>query len=294
MEKVEVLLGALNPAEEKYSYRQSQQIKMQTGFIGHLRADFGSTGKEFFSSWFEFNKALKTQEFSDELDTIIYSLRSKGKLLQDRDTLKSFCLSHPEWRLSDDYGYYGVRINTQNYAYILRLIPRKGDYNLYCHCYVRDRLNNHIRNAEKGIRFIDSSYNEQFRINDGDDIRITTEDGTKFDRTCRYIDLYHVEVGSELYHICQFAELVEKNGWKVEPARQKTGIDSVQVGDHVICFDDYLSHDYVEHELVIESIESDPEEGTVLFGKDLSFPEENSEDYITRVTKANFISIKES
>lgn len=33
------------PEERKYTYRQNQQISMQTGLIGYLRADFGSSGK---------------------------------------------------------------------------------------------------------------------------------------------------------------------------------------------------------------------------------------------------------
>lgn len=39
------------------------------------------------------------------------------------------------------------------------------------------------------------------------------------DRICRYIDDYHVEVGRNLYHICQFAELMERNGNTVIPLR---------------------------------------------------------------------------
>ena len=38
-------------------------------------------------------------------------------------------------------------------------------------------------------------------------------------------------------------------------------ITNVKVGDHVICFDEYL-HDYEEHELIIHHIESDPEYAT--------------------------------
>ena len=41
-------------------------------------------------------------------------------------------------------------------------------------------------------------------------------------RVCRYIDENHVEIGNGwngLYHICQFAELLEKNGNTVIPLR---------------------------------------------------------------------------
>ncbi len=79
-----------------------------------------------------------------------------------------------------------------------------------------------IKQAEKGIRFIDPRYKELFRIPDGDPIRIQYQDGTHSDRTCRYIDEYHVEVGSgwnSLLHICQFAEMMERNGSTVIPLR---------------------------------------------------------------------------
>lgn len=34
--------------EQNYTYSQSQQISMQTGFIGYLRADMDSNGEGFF------------------------------------------------------------------------------------------------------------------------------------------------------------------------------------------------------------------------------------------------------
>ncbi len=46
--------------------------------------------------------------------------------------------------------------------------------------------------------------------------------GTTSLRTCRYIDDYHLEVGSYVYHICEFAEHCERNGHTVEPAEKTT------------------------------------------------------------------------
>ena len=68
----------LNTDERKYTYAQSSQIDGQTGSIGHLRGDFGSGGKEFFSSWFDHRRDLKTDEFKNELDEVINTLRSEG------------------------------------------------------------------------------------------------------------------------------------------------------------------------------------------------------------------------
>ena len=41
------------------------------------------------------------------------------------------------------------------------------------------------------------------------------------ERECRYIDDYHTKIGLNIYHICEFAELCEKNGHTVEPAEKE-------------------------------------------------------------------------
>ena len=64
-------LRELTQPEQKYTYRQSHQLGAQTGCIGYLRGDFGSTGKEFYSSWFDNMAYLKTPEFQAELDTVV-------------------------------------------------------------------------------------------------------------------------------------------------------------------------------------------------------------------------------
>ena len=112
---------------------------------------------------------------------------------------------------------YGFRVDTENYAYLLRCNPTKGDYNFYCFCYERKWLDRHMQNARSGIRFITPDYKEIFRIQDDDKIRIVQPDGKTRDFTCRYIDDCHLEVGSGLYHICEFAEIMEHNGSKVKP-----------------------------------------------------------------------------
>jgi hypothetical protein len=210
--------SVMKPEERNYTYSQSQQISMQTGCIGHLRADMDSNGEGFFSSWDDFRKDLKTQEFKDELDAVINELREDGGILHNRGALSKFCFSTPDSSFGNDREY-GVRVDTEKYAYLMRLNPYKGEYNLYCYCYVRDWLNKHLKQAERGIRFITPNYDEKFRIPDGDQIRITSSWGEKNDYTCRYIDDYHLEVGRNLYHICELAERMEQNGAAITPLR---------------------------------------------------------------------------
>ena len=155
---------AMIEAEDKYTFRQSTQISMQTGLIGHLRADMDTDGNGFFSSWFDFREELKTDEFKAEFDDVINSLREEGDILHNRRALAKYCYCTPQSRMQGEPGYYGVRVDTEKYAYLLRLNPDRGEYNLYCYCYRRDWLDQHLKDAEKGIRFIDSHYKELFRM----------------------------------------------------------------------------------------------------------------------------------
>lgn len=82
-------IRALYSDEQKYTYRQSTQIEGQTGSIGYLRGDFGAGGKEFFSSWFDHRRDLKTDEVKSALDEVINALRSEEYgLLKSRTAMR--------------------------------------------------------------------------------------------------------------------------------------------------------------------------------------------------------------
>ncbi len=207
---------------EKYTFRQSNQLYQQTGCIGYLRADLGSSGTEFHSTWNDTCSFFKTDEFKKEFDDVINALRldeKYGKMLGDRTGLSKYCHDNAKQYSGDDKQYFGVKVDTDNHTYLLRLNPNRGEYNLYCYCYVKKYLETQLVQASKGIKFITPSYRPVFTIPDGDQIRIIHPDGERYDKTCRYIDDYHTEVGDRLYHICEFAELMERNGSKVIPLR---------------------------------------------------------------------------
>jgi hypothetical protein len=74
-----------------------------------------------------------------------------------------------------------------------------------------------LEDVRKDIRFIDSRYNELFRIKDGDRVKITRYDSEVFVKPCRFIDETHIVVGNDTYHICEFAEHMERNGNQYVP-----------------------------------------------------------------------------
>ena len=87
-------LREMTQSEQKYTYRQSHQLDAQTGCIGYLRGNFGSTGKEFYSGWFDNMAYLKTPEFKVELDKVVNALREDtqyGSILADRSSLSNAC-----------------------------------------------------------------------------------------------------------------------------------------------------------------------------------------------------------
>lgn len=63
----------------------------------------------------------------------------------------------------------------------------------------------------KDIRFIDSHYNDLFRVADGGCIQIDTGNETVI-KPCTFIDEYHTQIGNNVFHICEFAEVMERNG----------------------------------------------------------------------------------
>lgn len=212
-------IRVMTPDEQKYTYAQSQQLRGQTGSIGYLRGDFGTNGAGFYTSWFDHQPELKTTKFCYDLDTVITELRRKHLgLLQSRDTMLNYVGQQPDSRMTSDRGtQFGFRVDTEKHAFLFRCNPSRGDYNFYCFCYVREWLDHHMQKASRGIGFIDPNYNELFRIPDGGQIAVTSANGTRLTKTCRYIDDTHVEVGGELYHSCQFAEMLERSGTTCEP-----------------------------------------------------------------------------
>lgn len=223
---MEMKVKPMTAEERKYSYTQSRQLMMQTGCIGHLRADFGS-GNEFYSTWDDHRPEMKTERFMGEFDEVINALREDkqyGGLLKCRSEMISFCHRHPASGFEGNYTQeYGFRVNTEYYSYLLRLNPNKGDYNLYCYCYQRQMLERHMKKARNGVRFVTTQYEKKFTVPDGEKIRVTTPDGEKLDRTVRFIDDYHLEIhekwGENCYHICEFAELNDAAGNVVVPLR---------------------------------------------------------------------------
>lgn len=137
---------AMTPEERKYSYTQDADTIRRSGCIGHLRVDMDTNGTGFFSSWDNHNADLKTQDFKDQFDEVINALRfdeQYGGILQNRSSLASCCFKTPESDFGNDREF-GFRVDTEEYSYMLRLNPNKGEYAAYIYAYDRDMLDSEL------------------------------------------------------------------------------------------------------------------------------------------------------
>lgn len=74
---------------------------------------------------------------------------------------------------------------------------------------------------EHSIRFINSGYDTLFRIPDGGTVEVRFPDRT-FTAKCEYLDDYHTKIGDTVFHICEFAELLEHQTGTVHPEPETT------------------------------------------------------------------------
>lgn len=210
---MELTIRPVTPEEQPYLYSRDIDVDARAGCVGHLRGDFDRGGESFFTTWFDHRSYLNEAEFKAEFDEVINTLRKD--MLSNRAGMRRYCRENGGEEIA--VGTYGFRVDSAEHSYLVRCFPSQGNYEFYVYAYKTDLLDKHMNNASRQNRFIDSSYNELFRVPDGGNIVITYSDGSRTSARCEYIDDYHFSLNGECYHICQFAETLEKNGASCAP-----------------------------------------------------------------------------
>ena len=104
------------------------------GTVGHVRMDFGSSGKGFHHSWWPHNgDRFNTDEFKGELQEVVDMLRADGPL-KDLASMRAFCYRNGGG-ITQDGRCFGYIVETEHYRYCLRCTPSPGDYQGYLYCY---------------------------------------------------------------------------------------------------------------------------------------------------------------
>ena len=218
---MDMIIRPATPAERLYAYEQRIEIAERCGNPGYLWGALDNSGTVFVNSWETFVRSQNTPEFKAEFNTVLDMLRFDeryGHALKNRSTMITYCLDHSQGSFRNGYEY-AFRADTQGYSYLIRCTPAGEDNHVYIYPYRRDCLDRHMKQAEKGIRFITLDGKEKFRVQDGDMVRIMTGAESHLDRMARYVDDCHAEIGGSLYHIREFAEWMENSGSQVIPMR---------------------------------------------------------------------------
>ena len=222
---MELTIRPATPTEQLYAYKQSAQIAERCGNPGCLRGELDNTGTVFLNHWDTYVPSQNTPEFKAEFNTVLDMLRFDeryGQVLKNRTAMIACCLDYPQGPFDSGHEYV-FRADTQDYAYLIRCIPFGEDNHVYIYPYRRDLLNQHMKQAEKGVCFLTIEGREKFRVPDGESIQITTSGAGTRSNTVRYVDASHFLIvtryDSYLYHINEFPEWLERHDGKVIPLR---------------------------------------------------------------------------
>ncbi len=219
---MELTLRTATLAERLYANEQSSRIAELCGSPGYLFGDLDNTGSVFLNSWMRNVPSENTPEFKAEFNTVLDMFRFDeryGHVIKNRTTMIGFCFAHPDGQLADRHEYV-FRADTREYAYLVRCAPNAENDHAYVYPYRRELLDRHMKQAEKGIRFVGPDNREKFRIPDGESVRIVTDEGMTRDRVARYVDDRHVEIGiNDLHDIRELAERLGHIGSKIIPMR---------------------------------------------------------------------------
>jgi len=128
---MEYELQPFEPNERDLFYRLDGKSAKRHGAIGYMRADFGRNGNDFYTTWFDNQRHLKSSTFKAEFDKVINYLRLG--IFADRVTMKTFCSENSAVSLGERGT--GFKLNCAGYSYYLRCNPGQSDYDAYIFAY---------------------------------------------------------------------------------------------------------------------------------------------------------------
>lgn len=105
--------------------------------IGHLRGDFGSSGEEFWATWWPHKAhAANTIVFKSEFDALVNYLRTN--LLASLSSMRRYISVNPSMHIPHVDDGYGYRIQTGRHDNYIRCSLFRGDYNFNIFCYLKE------------------------------------------------------------------------------------------------------------------------------------------------------------
>lgn len=128
------ILQVARSEDQDLSYSASSE-EHNPKLIGHMRGDFAG-GQEFHHSWFDYQPAFNTTEFKADFEKAVDMFRKT--VLKDVYTMSRFCNQYRKALIENSNHAHCFKANSAKYQYYLRATPRKGEYNFYIYCYLKE------------------------------------------------------------------------------------------------------------------------------------------------------------
>ncbi len=117
--------GPATKEEQDFCFSQEGDA-IDSARVGHLRGDFGTLSKRFYTSWFPHNNAMKTQTVVTQLDDVVNAFR-REEILDDRVSMQQILRRIPQAVIQTQYcPESAFRAETEQTLFFLRCIPQKG------------------------------------------------------------------------------------------------------------------------------------------------------------------------
>ena len=127
------------PDEAGLFYAQPPGEDERLGRIGHLKMDFGRSGKEFWRIWWPSDVEERNHPaFQTELEEVVKTFRKN--VLQDRLAMERFCRRYDGKISGGRTQSYGYIVETAHYRYCLRCSPSPGSSSADLVCFDLDVL----------------------------------------------------------------------------------------------------------------------------------------------------------
>jgi hypothetical protein len=134
---MEYTISPFEANEARMFFRLDGVDAERSGAVGYLRTDFGRSGNEFHSTWFDTQTRLKTPAFRAEFDAVINALRETA--FASRTEMTRYCREQGVQPLTSEGvnipHAVGFKVQTEGFTHYFRLLPGMGDYDIRCFSY---------------------------------------------------------------------------------------------------------------------------------------------------------------
>ena len=107
-----------SPRKRAFYSELDETADERLGTVGHVRIDFGSSGKGFYHTWWPHNDdQFNTEEFKGERQEVVDALRADG--LKDLASMRSYCYRNGG-EITETAGAMAMSdVDTEHYRYCL-------------------------------------------------------------------------------------------------------------------------------------------------------------------------------